>query len=41
MPPKEPAGAQPARTVTPITCAYEELLRQEPHVLAAVEKVRR
>ena len=41
MPPKEAAAAAPpARTVTPITCAYEELLRQEPHVLAAVEKVR-
>ena len=40
MPPKEAAAAAPpARTVTPITCAYEELLRQEPHVLAAVEKV--
>jgi hypothetical protein len=41
MPPTEPAAAaqQPARTVTPISCGYEELLRREPHVLAAVEKV--
>jgi len=42
MPPKEaPGGAPPALTVTPITCSYEELLLQEPHVLEAVEKVRR
>ena len=43
MPPKEeePAARLAAsRTVTPVCCAYDELLRQETHVLAAVERVR-
>lgn len=38
MLPKEPAAPH-VRTVTPVSVAYEELLRQEPHVLEAVEKV--